>query len=383
MTPRPAASGLVGAIPVRNIWLLMLYASNLYRELPSSKRYGVEENPDDIPDLVAEILTYAVQNRIRHNLTHEFRSNRADLTRVRGRIDVLRTERRSLLRQGRVACSFDELTTDTPRNRLVKAALNKLRGDLLGKKELGRRCRSLAGALDRAGVGDETSAGIHSRNLRCTVLASRTNVEDRLMLAAAELAFSLSLPTEDPGRSHLSAPGRDEVWARNLFEKAVGGFYSTVLAPRRWSVNTGQQIEWPVQPETKTPRIDDILPRMKTDIVLESPPSDQNGERHRLVIDTKFTEVLKPGYYRSRTLTSGYIYQIYAYLKSQERDDDPGSLNSSGLLLHPAVGEDVDESVVIQGHRIRFATVDLAADSTAIRARLIDLANDIATSPLR
>jgi len=382
LIPAPAESRLVGAIPVRNIWLLMLYASTLYRELPRTQRYDVEENPDDIPDLVAENLTHAVQNRLRRNLTHEFRSNRADLTRVRGRIDVLRTERRSLLRQGRIACSFDELTSDTPRNRFVKAALTELRG-LVGDKELGRRCRSLAGALDRVGVGNETTARINSHNLRRTVSTSRTIVEDRLMLAAAELAFSLNLPTEDSGRSHLSAPGRDEVWARKLFEKAVGGFYNTVLRPRGWRVCPGRQIEWPVQPESKTPRMDNILPRMKTDIVLESPPSDQYDRPHRLVIDTKFTEVLKPGYYRSRTLTSGYIYQIYAYLRSQERDDDPLSLNSSGLLLHPAVGEDVDESVVIQGHRIRFATVDLAADSTAIRARLIDLANDTATSSLR
>lgn len=136
-----------------------------------------------------------------------------------------------------------------------------------------------------------------------------------------------------------------------------------------------------MESETKTPHIDEIFPKMQTDIVLEGPP-DEAGRRHRTVIDTKFTEILKPGYHRTATLKSGYIYQIYAYLMSQERDGDPSSLNSSGLLLHPAVGEDVDESAVIQGHRIHFATVDLAAESTAIRKRLINLADDTATSLL-
>ena len=370
---------MIGAIPVRNIWLLMLYASRLYRELPSRLRYGAEENPDDIPNLVAEILTGAVERRIRRNLTHEFHRSRADLTRVRGRIDALRTERRSLLRQGKIACSFDELTTDTPRNRLVKAALNKLGGSVRDEL-LGRRCRSLAAALDRAGVGDETSAGIRSRSLRGTVAAGRANTEDRQMLAAAELALRLSLPTEDLGRAHLPAPDRDETWARGLFEAAVGGFYSTVLGPRGWSVKPGQWIDWQIEERTKTSRIDEIMPGMKTDIVLESPPADEHGDRHRMVIDTKFTGILKPGYHRSSTLKSGHIYQMYAYLRSQERDSDPGSLSSSGLLLHPSVGEDVDESAVIQGHRIRFATVDLAADSTAIRARLMALADDRAAS---
>ena len=375
----PAASGTIGAIPVRNIWLLILYASRLYRELPSRLRYRAEESPDDIPDLVAEILTRAVERRVRRNLTLEFHRSQADLPRVRGRIDALRTERRSLLRRGKVACSFEELTTDTPRNRLVKAALNKLRGSVR-EEPLVRRCRSLAAVLDRAGVGDETSAGIRSRSLRGALTAGRANAEDRQMLAAAELAVKLSLPTEDPGRAHLPAPGRDAARAWNLFEAAVGGFYSTVLGPRGWSVNTGKRIQWPIETRTKTSRIDEILPGMKTDIVLESPPADEHGHRHRIVVDTKFTNILKSGHHRSLTLDSGHIYQMYAYLRSQESGGDPSSLNASGLLLHPSVGEDVDESAVIQGHRIRFATVDLASDSTAIRARLIALADEVAAS---
>ena len=32
-------------------------------------------------------------------------------------------------------------------------------------------------------------------------------------------------------------------------------------------------------------------------------------------------------------------------------------------MLHPSMGEHIDEEVVIQGHRIRFATVDLASPS--------------------
>lgn len=33
--------------------------------------------------------------------------------------------------------------------------------------------------------------------------------------------------------------------------------------------------------------------------------------------------------------------------------------SASGPLLHPAVGQVVDEAAMIQGHQIRFATVDL------------------------
>ena len=158
---RTPAEALALSFPLRNIWLLMLYASKLYRDLPSRLRHRAEENPDDIADLVAEILTRAVELRTRRNLTLEFHRRQADLSRVRGRIDVFRTERRSFLRQGKVACSFEELTTDTPRNRLVKAALKKL-GRSVRDERLSSRCRNLSAALDRAGVGDESPAGLRS-----------------------------------------------------------------------------------------------------------------------------------------------------------------------------------------------------------------------------
>ncbi len=372
-----AETQTIGTIPIKNIWLLMLYASRFYRELPNRLRNNVEENPDEITDLVAEILTRAVERRIRRNLTHELHHRQADLTRVRGRINTLRTECRCLLAQGKVACTFDEMTTDTPANRLVKGALNKLSGSTR-EEHHSRRCRSLAAVLGLAGVSDESYAGFRSTTLRSASTARRVHSEDRQMLAAAELALKLSLPTEDPGLAHLPAPDRDEKWARRLFEAAVGGFYKTVLGPRGWSVKPGRQFNWPVETSTKTPGLDAIMPTMKTDIVLETPATTKHERRRRTIIDTKFTSILKSGHHRKQTLASGHIYQMYAYLRSQEQDDDPITLDSSGLLLHPSVGSDLDEHAVIQGHKIRFATVNLAADSSTIRTRLIYLANTMA-----
>ena len=107
---------------------------------------------------------------------------------------------------------------------------------------------------------------------------------------------------------------------------------------------------------------------MQTDIALERRTVDNQADgRERIIIDTKFTSILKSGQYRNQTLSSGYIYQMYAYLRSQERAHDPRSLNSAGVLLYPATDCDVDESAMIQGHEIRFATADLAADTQTIR----------------
>ena len=371
MIETPVSAATVGRIPVRNLWLLMLYASRLYRELPTERRSAAEDNPDEIPELIAEILTRAVERRLRRNLNSEFDRRKDDLTRVRGRIDSLQTERRQLLQQGKIACSFDELTTDTPRNRYVRAALNHLHLMVRGT-ELNRRCRITASALERAGVGTDGPRTTKRDVGRSPLSFGRTNAEDRQMLAAAELAFSLRVPTEDTGQAQLPAPDRDEHWVRRLFEAAVGGFYDTVLSPKGWRVRTGSKLNWQI--ESPTAGIGSLLPGMTTDIILERPTEAGTPTGSRLVIDTKFTSMVGTGQYGKLTLHSGYIYQIYAYLRSQEMPSDSLSLTASGMLLHPSVGEEFDEAVTIQGHRIRFATVDLAANSMAIRNRLRALA---------
>ena len=346
-------------IPIRNIWLLMLYASDLFRRIDDGTRTALEDNPDDIPDLVAEVLTYEVERRLERNLSLGWQTRKAELNRVRGRIDLRYTETRRLLERGKVACRFDELTIDTPRNRLVRAALTKLAG-IVGHSELARRCRSLSARLERLGVkGDKP--------LRTEVSVDtfgRSDASDRLMVAAARLAFELALPNEEPGYTALPKPFREIEWLRVLFEKAVGGFYSVALSQTGWRVNPGKTIRWPQ--DNPTSGIEAILPSMKTDIVLEHPSLGR-----RVVIDTKFTGILTPGRYRAESLRSTYIYQIYAYLRSQENDNNPLVANASGVLLHPAAGVMLDEAVVIQGHPIRFATVDLAGSAIEIRQRLL------------
>lgn len=353
--------GYIGEIPVRNLWLLMLYASQLFRQINDLQKREVEENPDDIPDLVAEILARAVERRLRRNLSFGYQPKQAILSRVRGRIDHIHTERRQLLHRGLVACRFEELTVDTPRNRYVRAALEKS-AKMVRRVDLARRCRALATGLVRMGVSGEHLI----RHDSSVNLTGRIDIADRQMLAAAQLAFDLALPTETAGSRNLSSPSREPRWVWELYEKAIAGFYDVTLTQWGWKVQSQKTLHW--NTGNMTERINAILPSMRADTVL-----DHTASGRRIIIDTKFTSVLKPGNYRTQTLASPHIYQIYAYLRSQEGLGDPLAEKASGILLYPAVNCSVDESVDIQGHNIRFATVNLDATSGEIRHRLLEL----------
>ncbi len=196
------------SIPIRNIWWLMLYASDLGKSTDQAQ-LAAEDLPEEIPDLVVEILARSVEQR----------------------------QRRQLHAKGQVACRFEELTTDSPRNRYVRAALETV-ACLVSQPALTHRCRGLAHGLRLQGVMGEPPSRQQISNERF----GRHDAIDQPMLAAARLAMDLALPTEEAGPHALIDPQRCVHWLRRLYEKAVGGFYRLHLKEAEWVVSTGRPL---------------------------------------------------------------------------------------------------------------------------------------------
>ena len=345
-------------IPIRNVWFLFLFAHELAR-FHGRFEAQVEASPD-FKSLIARLLCHVVETRLRRNLSFGYRRQEDILKRVRGRIDLLKTESHALLRRGEIACRYDELTIDTPRNRFVRAALTEL-GRLLNDATLSHNSRTLAGALGRAGVSGLTP----SRAEISSDQIARHESEDTLMVSLAKAVFDLILPTEQEGMRALLKAQRKQTEFRKLFEKAIGKFFEVEL-PREegWSVNPGKHLSWPIG--AASAGINTYLPKMITDIILDNQLYDR-----RIIVDTKFTNILtKSQYGDGQRFKSGHIYQLYSYLRSQERPDDPLSLSAEGMLLHPAIEVNIDESVELQGHIVRFVTIDLAKPTNVVIEQL-------------
>src|SRR3546814_18661295 len=97
-------------IPVRNVWLLFLYAAGLaqFRDRFDAE---VEDSPD-FKSLVARLLCHATERRLRRNLSFGYRRREDVLPRIRGRLDILPTVSRDLFRRGEVACRRSEERRD-------------------------------------------------------------------------------------------------------------------------------------------------------------------------------------------------------------------------------------------------------------------------------
>ena len=347
-------------IPIKNIWLLMLFASDFYRKYPKIQaEAGIEDNPDNIPNFFAEILCYHVEQRLARNLSFGYQNKVAVLNTVRGRIDILYTQAHRLLDKAQICCRFEELTVDTPRNRYVCAALEHLSSiKQIDKKRLRPQCHRLAMCLHRMGVSRGKPPGYSPNRERFGL----HDAKDESMLFAADFAFSLALPTEY-GDYKLISPLKIREWLQRLFEKAVRRFYQVTLKD---TCRVSRWLEWK-KIEYKTDALKNIFPQMETDITITNKLSDE-----RLIIDTKFCEIVTGGRY-DKKLESDHIYQIYAYVMSQHTPKDPKSLTTRGMLLYPSFGVDYNESAVIQGHEFKFCTVNLGDSATKIRDRLLNL----------
>ena len=104
------------------------------------------------------------------------------------------------------------------------------------------------------------------------------------------------------------------------------------------------------------------MPSMRTDVVLDH-HWEASSHRHKIHVN-----LIKDG--TGKKLFEAGTSIKYMPISVPGRQKSARS-NASGLLLHPSIGKMVDESVVIQGHAIRFATVDLGATASEIRKQLL------------
>ncbi len=346
-------------IPVRNLWLLLAYASGLARFLDP---VGTQVDEDaELPDVLGRVLVAAVERRLRRGLSRGYELKWATPNRVRGRIDWLSTETAQLLSKGKIACRYDDLTHDTPRNRLIVAALLAA-SKTVKSRQVARQCLGHARMLIDVGVTPVRPSRFEMSRERF----GRNDEHDEVVVRTAELILDMKLPSENDGDYRISRLDHDEILLRQIFEKAVAGFYSLELHGRDgWKVGKQSIIDWHGTDATDGLRA--ILPTMHLDVVLEKTAS------RRIIMDTKFTGIIKPRRYDGQGLKSAHIYQIYSYIRSQAGYDDTLANEAEGILLHPAIDQTLDEAITIQGHRIRFVTVDLAAEASVLRERLREI----------
>ena len=80
----------------------------------------------DLLELLIRLFAARLLAAVRRGLPRRYRTRTEDLKLLRGRLDVTRQLTRLAVRSDVLACRFDELSVDTPLNRVLKAAVSKV-----------------------------------------------------------------------------------------------------------------------------------------------------------------------------------------------------------------------------------------------------------------
>lgn len=196
-----------------------------------------------------EILIGLFSNRllaaVRRGLPRRYITWEEDLPRLRGKLDVTRQFTRLTMRPDLLACRFDELSENTPLNRVFKAAVNLLRTRVRTHANV-RLLDELAARLEFVGKSSEP--------LREQVRLDRTNTAFHELY---ELACIL-LQGDWQATSQGDTPGFSLLFPMNdLFEKFIarkmmsaGLGMSVVAQPKRaHALRDGEQPLFQLNPD--------------------------------------------------------------------------------------------------------------------------------------
>jgi 5-methylcytosine-specific restriction enzyme subunit McrC len=258
-----------------------------------------------------------------------------------------------------VDCVFPELSIDTLRNRIIRSTLSRLASEPALKSDkaeaeaaLRHELRSLVRQMDGVTLIPVTARDFASLQL------GRNDRDYAVPIAISRLIHTLRLPTQTAGDEALAALLRDEILFHKLFERFVRNFYRLHLS--NCHVNP-EKLEWFDELDSG------LVPAMYTDMTIVQ----KTEPFKRTIVDTKYSvSALPETLHGGQRFRSQNLYQVYSYLRTQEHLSD-AHRRAAGLLLYPTNGYDVRDAMLVQGHRIDVATINLALPWQEIEKQLL------------
>jgi 5-methylcytosine-specific restriction enzyme subunit McrC len=309
-----------------------------------------------------------MQQRLRIGLGHDYVEESRRFPGIRGRINFAESLKQRTLDQGQLICEFQRYRANSSKNQIIRSTLARLLKighfgpDPAFVKDVQQKLRGLVRDLDGIDFVE-----LAPDLIRRQLLARGGSDHDyRLMLSICDLIVQRQMPGPsglDEGYPHIvPALDRATLVLYSIYERFVANFYRIRLTG--WKVAAQKRLEW------HTKEANERLPVMVPDLVLQE---IRSGSDKLIILDTKFTaHSLVENQWGKPVFDSSHLYQLYAYLKSQEQLSE-AHRSATGILLYPAVGERLSDRIELQDHVIRMESVDLGAPWQEIEEQLLHL----------
>lgn len=345
-------------IRVRNVFHMLAYAFSALTE--QGYRAVATEDFENAAELCAAILERGVSLQLKRGLGQEYVNRTEARSSLRGTIKVTESVKSQAIWRRQLVCSYDEFSVDTTMNRVIKATVALLvRSDIskARKKSLKKLMVFFADVRD-----------IDLHRVDWNMRFERNNRTYRMLMAVCWLVVKGLLQTQSDGSVRMM-DFFDEQRMSRLYEKFILEYYRREHPRLRASASF---VEWALDDG-----MSEGLPAMRSDITLSA------GGRV-LIIDAKYYAATMQTNFDKKTVHSGNLYQIFAYVKNKQAvlERAGKSVEVSGMLLYAATDDEVQPDVTyrMSGNQIGVRTLDLDRPFEEIRAQLDGIA-DMLRSP--
>lgn len=340
------------SILIHNIFHMLCYAFRILRQ----QNYAniLTEDFDHVEDMFAAILSRGIAMQLKQGLYRSYVENNEQTKALRGKLHPYETKRLRAMKIQKVDCSYDELSEDNELNRILKASALRL----IGCSDVSAKYRkALRGEMMYfQAVSDIDLSSVQWGRLQY----HRNNRNYEMLMNICRFAWQSLLPSTAAGASKFSIFDEDSM--PRLYEKFILEYYRQHFPMLKANDNP---IRWDVPEDVAASAITQ-LPGMHSDIML------RHGGK-TLIIDAKFYRQSLASYMGKQMLHSNNIYQIYAYVKNEDKSH---SGEVSGMLLYAKTTEDIlpSLSVPIGGNQISARTLDLNKEFMEIAFSLDSIA---------
>ena len=319
--------------------LIRMLAVALDVRIAAGELSALDTQRRDLLELLARLFADRLLAAVRRGLPRRYIAHEDDLPVLRGRLNVTRQVTHLAVRPDRLACRYDELSEDTPLNRVLKAAVKRLARLVSAPANI----RSLA---ELAARFEAVSDSPHP--LREAVRLDRTNTAFHDLHRLARLFLADEWQSTKSG----AADGFALLFPMNeLFEKFVGRCLKRALAPR--AVHLQRRGRYVLSDDRGG------LFDTRPDMVAETSEGP-------LVLDTKWKELERGGDNERRLgIASGDIYQMLAYARAHYA--------ARLILLYPWRKETADSDGILSRWMVAnsncaldVATVDVGAPDRTV-----------------
>ena len=334
---------------IKNIYYMLCWCFNIQNTHEKTQSRVSTENFKNIYDFLSFVFIKLLSKIIKKGLYQDYNKKEAELSSLKGKINIDKTIKRNSLSKNKAVCTFNVFETNNIFNQIIKTTMDYLIRFPNIEKDIKIQLKKYLNYFDNVDFINKND--IHWKELSF----NERNKYYQNIIFVCKLILKELIVSNDNGKENF-LEFLDDTQISTIYENFVKEYF--IKAHR-------------IRAKSKILYFNDnpmeYMPVMKTDIFLEQ-------ENNCLIIDTKFYKqiLVRKKNSSKKTLVSNNLYQILSYVDNCLKKYD----KVVGMLLYAETTNDpiLNNQDKLNEKTIHIRTVNLNNDWDSITQTLDDIA---------